>query len=48
VWGDKWIPLPLTYSIQTPVHTIPADAKVKDLIDTNTKAWRAELVKDLF
>jgi hypothetical protein len=48
VWGDKWISVPTTFSIQTPVHTLQADAKVKDLIDTDTKAWKTALVKELF
>lgn len=48
VWGDKWIPIPLTFSIQTLVHILQADANVKDLIDTDTKAWKTSLVNEVF
>lgn len=48
VWGDKWIPMPSTFSVQTPINTLPADAKVKDLIDTYTKEWKVTIVKEIF
>jgi hypothetical protein len=48
VWGDKWKSVPSTFSIQTLVHTLQAYAKVKDLIDMDTKAWKTALVKEIF
>jgi hypothetical protein len=49
VWGDKWIPnQPQTFAIQTPVHKLPVDARVKDLINTDTKTWKNTLIKEVF
>lgn len=48
MWGDKWIPMPSTFSVQSPINTLPADAKVKDLIDTDTKESNVSLVKEIF
>jgi hypothetical protein len=37
IWGDKWIPTPISFSIQSPQQILPVDAKVVELIDQDTK-----------
>lgn len=36
IWEHKWIPIPSTYKIKSPVRVLRNDAKFKDLIDTST------------
>ena len=48
MWGDKWIPVPQTYAIQTLVCMLPADAKVKELINIDTKTWKCSMIKEVF
>jgi hypothetical protein len=33
VWKDRWIPYPTSFSVQTPINTTPAKARVSELID---------------
>lgn len=37
IWGDKWIPTPISFSIQSPQRILHVDAKVVELIDQDTK-----------
>jgi hypothetical protein len=39
IWEDKWIPNPVSYAIQLPVHVLPPDALVSSLIDAETNWW---------
>lgn len=48
IWGDRWIPYPHTYSIQSPVRGLPRDAKVSALIDPQTSWWNYGQIHDLF
>jgi hypothetical protein len=33
IWGEKWIPSPSTFMIQSPPHGLAADAMVSELVD---------------
>jgi hypothetical protein len=32
IWGDRWIPRPTSFTIQSPRHNQPKDMKVSELI----------------
>lgn len=48
IWNDKWLPTPTTYSVQSPRIILSKDAKVKELIDQDTKCWKTSLINDIF
>ena len=48
IWGDKWLPSPMTYAIQTPVHRLGLEARVRDLIDPNVQWWNIQLIREVF
>lgn len=45
IWHDKWIPIPRTHKIQSPVTLIDAEAKVSELIDDNSRWLNENLSK---
>lgn len=38
IWGDRWIPSPNTYQVQSPNKLIPIEVTVKELLN-DTKTW---------
>jgi hypothetical protein len=44
IWGDKWLPSPTTYAVQSPKKLLPENAKVSVLIDSETKKWDQPLI----
>jgi hypothetical protein len=48
IWGDKWIPKPSTYAIQSPCKILPKDAKVVELLEEDTNQWNLQLVRNIF
>jgi hypothetical protein len=48
IWGDRWIPSKGSHRIQSPVRTLPMDAKVSALLDLDTGWWKIDLVNALF
>jgi hypothetical protein len=48
VWKDCWIPYPTSFSVQTPINTTPAEARVSELIDQDNNVWNSTVVKDIF
>lgn len=48
IGNDKWLPTPMTYSIQSPRRMLAEDAKVVELIDPDTKWWNTFLIKEIF
>jgi hypothetical protein len=50
IWSDKWVPIPNTYSIQSPpqVHIIEPNATVSELIDRDTQWWNMERLEQIF
>jgi len=45
VWGGRWLPVPVSYSVQSPKQLLAMDATVASLINLNAKEWKANLVK---
>jgi hypothetical protein len=48
IWHDRWIPLPSTFKIQSQPKSIQINAKVKELIDVDTKWWNMQRLKENF
>lgn len=48
IWGDKWLPSPTTYTIQSPRQLLRIDATVSDRIDFDTKWWNGSLIHSIF
>ena len=45
IWKDRWIPKPITYSVQTLCRILSVDATVNELFDPNTRGWNRDLLK---
>jgi hypothetical protein len=48
IWGDRWLPSPTTYGIQSPVHILESEARVCDLIDQDLQWWNIPLIRAVF
>lgn len=48
IWGDRWIPYPHTFSIQSPIRDSYREATVNTLIDPQTRWWNYEMIHELF
>ncbi|XP_018806584.2 uncharacterized mitochondrial protein AtMg00310-like [Juglans regia] len=48
VWKDKWVPIPSTFQIQSPITILEPNATGDVLIDEESKTWRKEHVHDVF
>jgi hypothetical protein len=48
VWGDKWLPTPTTFTVQSSPKSIPAESMVSALIDPDTLWWNHNLVETIF
>jgi hypothetical protein len=44
IWGDRWIPIPSTYKIQSPPRGLNPMSKVYDLIDREKEGWNQQLL----
>ncbi|XP_059436284.1 uncharacterized protein LOC132169234 [Corylus avellana] len=48
IWGDKWLPTPTTFEVQSPCMRLAVDARVESLIDWNLGGWNTTLIYDIF
>ncbi len=46
--GNRWLPTPISFSVQSPRRILDENATVVDLIDQNTKGWKTELIREVF
>lgn len=46
--GDKWLPTPNSYQIQSPIRILHADALVKELLNDDGKEWKTNLISFIF
>jgi hypothetical protein len=44
VRGDKWLPTPVSFSVQSPCSSLQENARVADLIDFENKRWNVPLI----
>jgi len=45
---DRWLPTPISYSVQSPQRIIGAESQVEALIDPEVCAWRVSLIHEIF
>lgn len=48
IWDDRWLPTPGSHLVQSPVRILWTEAKVCELLDTNTNWWNTSLVHNVF
>ena len=48
IWRDKWIPSPYTYMVISPKCDLPCGPRVSALINSATKEWKVDLIKQCF
>jgi hypothetical protein len=48
IWGEKWIPTPTTFMIQTQPRLMSTTTKVRELGDTDTNWWDFQRLRDNF
>jgi hypothetical protein len=48
IWGEKWIPLPQTFKIQSPPTSLSKNEYMQRLIDPTTKWWNTVLLSSTF
>ncbi|KAF5462601.1 hypothetical protein F2P56_018591 [Juglans regia] len=48
VWGQKWLPKPTTYCVQSFGISLSKEAKVSDLMIEELNIWNDELIKENF
>jgi hypothetical protein len=48
IWGDRWLPTPITHSVQSPPKIIGPESMVNVLIDQNRGCWKQELLVEIF
>jgi hypothetical protein len=48
IWGEKWLPKPTTYTVQSPPNTLNRESLVCDLIDPDTRWWNPIILQENF
>jgi hypothetical protein len=48
IWGDRWLPTPISFVVQSPPKILLVDVKVSSLIDQDTKRWNKNLITAVF
>ncbi|KAF5481319.1 hypothetical protein F2P56_001980 [Juglans regia] len=48
IWGQKWLQIPSTFCVQSPISRLDADARVIKLIDDDSKEWNEGLIRSVF
>lgn len=48
VWGDKWLPTPLTFKVSSPRLFLHPDTQVGELINKEDACWKFGAIKTLF
>lgn len=48
VWGDRWLPTPTYFSIQSPQGVLSSTTKVAALIDHESGGWNTSLINEVF
>jgi hypothetical protein len=48
IWGDRWLPTPITYTVQSPHVLSLQENRVQTLIDRDSKCWNVPLLQATF
>jgi ribonuclease HI len=48
IWGDRWIPIPSTFRIQSPPRVLSPNSNVKELFENDRKGWDRDKLESIF
>jgi hypothetical protein len=48
IWKDNWLPNQAGFKVCSPCNVLETDACVSELIDTNTRCWNRNLIREIF
>jgi hypothetical protein len=48
IWGDRWLPKPTSYKVQSPCRLLNIEDRVSSLIDASIASWNTVLVREIF
>lgn len=48
IWHHKWLPVPSSFKVQSPVEVLDPEETVLALIDHEAKAWRTDVIDHIF
>ena len=48
IWKDSWLPNHASFKICSPPVVLASEARVSELIDTETKSWKRDLIRNVF
>jgi hypothetical protein len=48
IWQDRWLPIPTTYSVQSPVQMLDPNVLVSELINYELGCWKGDIIKGVF
>lgn len=48
IWNTRWLPTPITYSVQSPQRILGENSVVGDLIDQRHGIWKSALILEVF
>lgn len=48
IWGDKWLPNPSSYMVQSPEKIVDGAARVRDLFYQDVHGWNLRLLTQIF
>lgn len=48
IWKDKWLPIPSSYKVTSPMSIFHEEARVEELIDANSGSWKQEILSQVF
>lgn len=48
IWGDRWLPTPISFAVQSPPCLLATDSMVEALMDRDQRGWNVELLRTVF
>jgi hypothetical protein len=48
IWKDRWLPTPLSFSVQSPPQILPETSSLSMLIDYELQGWNSTLIRAIF
>lgn len=48
IWEDKWLPNRAPHAVQSTIQILDRQARVKELIDEDTRWWNVPLIMEIF
>lgn len=48
IWGEKWLPTPSSFQVQSHLKNLPASTVMKDLLEKGGLEWNRPLIMDTF